>query len=90
MNVAELTATLNANVQSANISPTQFTDWLKGFLDGVDKKELTAEQLQKVVDKLATVSPYAHWQFFGNTYPVAPLPAYDPLTPFTWGGSCGK
>lgn len=93
MNVAELTATLNLNVQSANISPSQFTDWLKGFLDGVGQKELTAEQLQKVVDKLATVSPYAGW-YFSNPYPVAPVPAYDPLAPWqpviTWGGTDGK
>lgn len=83
MNAGSLDFTVN--LQSANISPAQFSDWLKGFLDAAGGM-LTIDQVEQIRQKLLTVSPYAGWLFFNS-------PPNPCATPSPWGDvviTCGK
>lgn len=78
---------VDVNVQSVVISPAQFSDWLKGFLDATGGM-LTIEQVDQIKQKLAAVSPYAGWLCSGVLLnPCAAPPCHFTYTLGTLGGS---
>ena len=47
----------------------KFAMWLRGFLSALEGKELTSDDREKIMDKLATVDPESQgWRYNGN-YP---------------------
>ena len=47
----------------------KFAMWLRGFLSALEGKELTSDDREKIMDKLATVDPESQgWRYSGN-YP---------------------
>lgn len=52
----------------------KFCMWLRGFLQAVEGKELTAEDTAKIMEKLATVDPDSqNWSYDKPMWPAQPL-----------------
>jgi len=77
--------------QQETLEWAKFAMWLRGFLGALEGKELTAEDVSKVMDKLATVDPESqNWKFDQvnpQAYPPQPMPPINPVKP--WGTPIG-
>ena len=68
-----------ATRQQETLEWAKFAMWLRGFLGALEGKELTSEDVGKIMEKLATVDPESQgWRYDDpNPYIPAPQP-YQP------------
>lgn len=76
----------------------KFSMWLRGFLGALEGKQLTAEDTEKIMEKLATVDPDSQNWRYPQYVPQQPNPWANPSVPqpyanphwiTTTGGSTG-
>ena len=85
--------------QQETLEWAKFAMWLRGFLNAVEGKELTKEDVDKVMEKLATVDPESQgWryedqpnQYIPQPQPYNPHPGIgSPVWPPNTGGTGGQ
>lgn len=68
------TISMNPNAQQEPLEWAKFAMWLRGFLGALEGKQLTSEDVGKIMEKLATVDPDSqNWR-----YEQLPSPHYIP------------
>ena len=82
---AKQQAVQTATRQQETLEWAKFAMWLRGFLNAVEGKELTKEDVDKVMEKLATVDPESQGWRYDDPNPYIPQP--QPFQPHPGIGS---
>lgn len=59
----------------------KFAMWLRGFLGALEGRELTTEDIDKIMNKLSTVDPESQNWRYGQTQPWTPRIPQSPALP---------
>lgn len=75
------TISMKPNAQQETLEWAKFAMWLRGFLGALEGRELTTEDIDKIMDKLSTVDPESQNWRYGQTQTWPPRIPQSPALP---------
>ena len=72
---------ISASSQPGPLEWAKFAMWLRGFLGALEGRELTTEDIDKIMNKLSTVDPESQNWRYGQTQPWTPRIPQSPALP---------